>query len=196
MCKSRAEGSNSKKIDVVFDVYKDNSIKNAEREMGAGFGNEFRNIQSEHKVQQWGKFLLSPKSKKTLTEFVVKEWRRDKYRTKLTGNVLHVKCESNCNEIISLAPNIVEELNSAQEEAATRLILHAAHRLGYKAVVVVSKDTDVLLLCLAFKCFIPASMYVKCETRRPELCQHLHCGGSRKRRTLQMPWRYACFHWL
>ena len=36
--------SNSKKIDVVFDLYKDNSIKNAEREMGAGFGNEFRNI--------------------------------------------------------------------------------------------------------------------------------------------------------
>ena len=28
-----------------------------------------------------------------------------------------------------------------------------------------SEDTDVLLLCLAFKCFIPASMYVKCGTQ-------------------------------
>ena len=117
------------------------------------------------RCRQWRKFLLSPKNKKTFTEFVVKEWRRDKYRTKLTGNVLFVKCESNCNGITSLAPNIVEELNFTQEEAATRLIQHAAHRLGYKAVVVVSEDTDVFLLCLAFKCFIPVSMYVKCETQ-------------------------------
>ena len=50
------EGSNCKRIDAVFDVYKENSIKNAEREKrGAEFGNEFRNIQSEHKVQQWRK---------------------------------------------------------------------------------------------------------------------------------------------
>ena len=28
-----------------------------------------------------------------------------------------------------------------------------------------SEDTDVFLLCLAFKCFIPASMYVKCGTQ-------------------------------
>ena len=41
------EGSNSKRIDVIFDVYKENSIKDAEREKrGAEFGNEFRNIQS------------------------------------------------------------------------------------------------------------------------------------------------------
>ena len=32
-------------------------------------------------------------------------------------------------------------------------------------VVVASEDADVLLLCLAFKCFIPASMYVKCGTQ-------------------------------
>ena len=32
-------------------------------------------------------------------------------------------------------------------------------------VVVASEDTDVLLLCLAFKCFIPASMYVRCGTQ-------------------------------
>ena len=160
--------------------------------MGAGFGNEFRNIQSEHKVQQWGKFLLSPKNKKTFTEFVVKKWRRDKYRTKLTGNVLFVKCESNCNEITSLAPNIVEELSSKQKEAAARLIQHAAQRLGYKAVVVVSEDTDVFWrLSALFR--HPCMSSVK---RRPELCQYLHCGGSRRRRTLQMPWRYACFHWL
>ena len=75
-------------------------------------------------------------------------------------------CESHCYEITSQAANVVEELNSTQEQADTGLILHAAHaaRSGYQAVVVASEDTDVFLLCLAFKCFIPASMYVKCGT--------------------------------
>ena len=53
LCLVLHEGSNSERIDIIFDVYKENSIKNAEREKGgAEFGNEFRNIQSEHKVQQ------------------------------------------------------------------------------------------------------------------------------------------------
>ena len=62
---------------------------------------------------------------------------------------------------------MVEELNSTQEEAYTKLILHAAHaaRSRYMVVVVASEDTDIFLLCLAFKCFIPASMYAKCGTQ-------------------------------
>ena len=68
----------------------------------------------------------------------------------------HFSCESDCYEFTSQAANIVEELNSTQEEADTRLILHAAHaaKSGYKAVAVASKDTDVFLFCLAFNCFI------------------------------------------
>ena len=52
LCLVLHDRSNSKRIDVIFEVYKENSIKNAEREKrGAEFGNELRNIQSEHKVQ-------------------------------------------------------------------------------------------------------------------------------------------------
>ena len=113
------------------------------------------------------KFLLSPKNKKAFTEFVVKEWRRVKYRTKLTHKVLFVTCESDYYKITSQAVNLVDELNSIQEEADTSLILHASHaaRLGYKVVVVAAEDTDVFLLCLAFNCLFPASMYVKCGTQ-------------------------------
>ena len=159
------EGSNSGWTHVVLDVYKETSIKNAEREKrGAWFGNEFRKIQSEHKLQKWRKFLLNPTNTKAFTEFVVKEWRQDRSGTKLTGKVIFVTCESDCYESTSEASNTVEELNSTREEADTRLILHAAHaaRSGHKAVVVASEDTDIFLLCLAFKCFILASMHVKC----------------------------------
>ena len=176
LCFVLQEGSNSKRMDVLFDIYKENSTKNAEREKrGAESGNEFRNIQSEHKVQHWIKFLLNSKNIKVFTEFMVKEWRRDKYRTKLTGEALFVTRESDC-------ANIVEELNSTQEEADTRLILHAAHaaRSGCKAMVVASEDTDVLLLYLAFKYFIPASMYVKWGTHTRTRCQYLRCVASRR----------------
>lgn len=145
LCLVLYEGSYSNRMDVRFDVYKENSIKNAEREKrGAEFGNEFRNIQSEHKVQQWRKLLLIPKNKKAFKQFVVEEWRRDKYRIKLTRKVLFVTCESHCYDITSGAANIVDELNSTQEETDTKLILHAAHaaRSGCKAVAVALEDTD------------------------------------------------------
>ena len=76
-------------------------------------------------------------------------------------------CESDCYEITSQAANIVDELNSTQEEADTRLILLAAHAVSRvtRRWLWHQKNTDIFLLCLAFKCFIPASMYVKCGTQ-------------------------------
>ena len=51
-------------IDVVFDVYREMSIKNTEREKRGGYsGNEYRHIQPDHKVQQWRKFLANPQNK-------------------------------------------------------------------------------------------------------------------------------------
>ena len=108
---------------------------------------------------------MNPKNKKAFAEFVVTECRQDTYITKLTGKVLFVTSESDCYEITSQAVNIVEDLNSTQNEADIRLILLAANAAGtgYKAVVVASEDADLFLLCLVFKCLILASMHVNCE---------------------------------
>ena len=58
----------------------------------------------------------------------------------------------------------VAVLQSTQEEADTRLFLHALHAAitGSKAVIVTSEDTDVMLLCLAFQKDIPCHIYQKC----------------------------------
>ncbi|KAK3746969.1 hypothetical protein QZH41_002521 [Actinostola sp. cb2023] len=159
------EGSSSNRIDVIFDVYRETSIKNAEREQrGSECGNEFRNIQPEHKVQQWRKFLLKPKNKKAFTTFVAKEWQQEKYRKKLTNKVLFVACEEECHQISSESANAVQDLKSTQEEADTRIILHIAHaaRSGYDTLIVASEDTDVFILCLTFKDMIPSSIFFKC----------------------------------
>ena len=119
------EGASSKRIDVIFDVYRENSIKNTQREhRGAEYGNGFTNLQPDHKVDQWRKFLLNPQNKNALTIFVTKEWKQDKYRTKLTGKVLFVACEEECHQISPEAAFTFEELNSTQEEADTRILLH------------------------------------------------------------------------
>ena len=52
----------------------------------------------------------------------------------------------------------ISELESTQEEADTRMLLHSLHaaRSRFTSVVIVSEDTDVLVLLLAFKIlFLP-----------------------------------------
>jgi len=128
---------------------------------------------SEHKLQQWRKFLLNPKNKKAF-RVCGKGVETGLIQNKVNKQG-HFSCERDCYEITSQATNIVEELNPTQEEADTRLIArlipglprNAAHaaKSRYKAAVVASEDTDVFLLCLAFNCFIrhPCISSVECR---------------------------------
>ena len=73
-------------------------------------------------------------------------------------------------EAYQLSSGVVErltDLDSSHEEADTRLLLHAAHaaRSQFVDVTIVSEDTDVLVLYLAFKSFIPSSMFIKCSSQ-------------------------------
>lgn len=159
------EGTDSQRIDVVFDVYKEESIKNAEREKrGSESGHVFKNIKADHKIHQWRKFLSNSKNKSQLIKFISDEWQKERYRERLADKTIFVTSEDHCYEISSGRAAAREDLKSTQEEADTRVLLHAAHAAasGYQAVVITSEDTDVFVLCLAFKSFIPCSLYVKC----------------------------------
>ena len=163
------EGANSNRIDVVFDVYLENSIKNAEREKRGSdqTGNEFRNIRPEHKLLQWRTFLSNPTNKKHFIAFIAEQWQKDRYVAKLSGKTLFVTTEDQCYQVSQGSVITREDLRSTQEEADTRILLHAADaaRSGYKTILISSEDTDVFVLCLTFKSFIPASLYMKCGTQ-------------------------------
>ena len=47
------------------------------------------------------------------------------------------------------------------------MLLHSLHaaRSRFASVVIVSEDTDVLVLLLAFKSFIPSSVFIKCGSQ-------------------------------
>ena len=77
------EGTSSDRIDVVFNDYREDSIKSAEREnRGEGSGSEFLKLQADSQVKQWQKFLCSSWNKQALIVFVTEEWQKEKYADK------------------------------------------------------------------------------------------------------------------
>ena len=120
-----------------------------------------------HRILQWGTFLSSSANKANLIRCMVAEWKTPKLRGKLNDKQLYVASEETCLHITNDQWAEVEELQSIQEEADTRIIFHAAHAAeeGYRAVVVTAEQTDVKVLCLAFSPDISCSMFQKCGTK-------------------------------
>ena len=86
---------------------------------------------------------------------------------KLSGKTLVVTCGNSCYQLSSGVVQPISELESTQEEADTRMLLHSLHaaRSRFASVVIVSEDTDVLVLLLAFKSFIPSSVFINVVRR-------------------------------
>ena len=161
-------GGHSGMVDVVFDVYRQPSIKDSERlNRYASTTVQYTCLARGHNIQQWRKLLSSPFNKTSLIKFLVGEWKGQRYRDMLQGKALYVTCEETCFKMTADEWVEVAELQSTQEEADTRLLLHALHaaRTGSKAVIVTAEDTDVMLLCLAFQKDIPCPIYQKCGTQ-------------------------------
>ena len=60
---------------------------------------------------------------------------------------------------------IVDELTTSQEEADTRMLLHAKHAsTDHEAIVILSEDTDVLVLSLGMYNDISQQLYIRCGT--------------------------------
>ena len=61
----------------------------------------------------------------------------------------------------------ISELELTQEKADTQILLHTVHaaRSKFASVAIVSEDTDVLVLLLTFKSFVPSSMFIKCGSQ-------------------------------
>ena len=147
------EGSQSIRIDIVFDVYRLNSIKNTERvHLGETSTAVHKNLYVGQQFQQWKRFLSSSANKTSFIKFLAEQWKQPEYRRMLTN-----KYEQ------------VPELFSNQKEADTRLLLHAhaAHAASSrtKAIIIVSEDTDVMVLCLAFQKQILCPMFQKRDTQ-------------------------------
>ena len=114
------ERDSSIRIDVVFDNYREISIKNLEREKrGAEMGATYRSIRPDYRVQ-WRQFLSNTENKQRLIHFIVNEWRKECYSAKPAGKKLYVAVAEECYKVTSDGSELFEELGSTQEEADTR----------------------------------------------------------------------------
>jgi len=84
------EGSKCHRIDVVFDVYREMSIKDAERSnRTSDTGIRCKNTAPGNKIQQWRNFLCSHANNTAEIRFLVEQWKSPQQKEKLLENVLY-----------------------------------------------------------------------------------------------------------
>lgn len=156
------EGRNhcAKRTTVVFDTYSVNSLKNMERQRRGDSNSEFK-VAGARKVPKFREFIRSSTNKQSLllfiTNYLLKELPNllnDSETVIIAGGFQDSKL---CFEISKIkGSKNLEKLNSSQEEADTRLILHVLAELkSANTILVKSVDTDVLILLIHFYCTTP-----------------------------------------
>ncbi|KAG1714540.1 hypothetical protein GQR58_001134 [Nymphon striatum] len=145
------DGRGSGRIDVVFDLYQDQSIKAAERiNRGSKCGIMFNQIKPGHRIKNWKRILASTESKAKLTIFLAENWKEECRRSKLGSIILMVITGEQCFKITKDEVTEMTELRSTHEEADTRMMIHAKHAaVNFRTVVVISEDTDVFVILLS-----------------------------------------------
>ena len=86
---------------------------------------------------------------------------------RLQHKTLYVTCGKRCYKLTTESAKEEEELQLDQEEADTRLLLHARHaaKEPFNAIVISSEDTDVRILCLAFSNDVKVPLFHRCVSQ-------------------------------
>ena len=148
------DGHGSERIDVVFHVYLEQSIKAVERvACGSKEGIMFAFIKGGHCIKNWKRILTSTDTKNGLTKFLAESWKTEKSRDQLRHTTLIVTSGEKSFKITKAEVAEIEELNSSYEEADTRLVIHARHAAqSFPEVIIISEDTDVFVIILGGAC--------------------------------------------
>jgi hypothetical protein len=148
---------NCTRIDVVFDHYRQDSIKAGTREhRSATHHRPIRRKVDGPKVplpKQWNAFIDLPENKRDLVDFLSK-YLIEICQSTLPENQLLITAGGfhDIEKAEASHGQLSESLHSNHEEADTRLVLHAvdAVKSGYGRLLVYSRDTDVLVLLVHF----------------------------------------------
>ena len=121
----------------------------------------FKNLTAGQKIKQFRNFLRNDQNKNSLITFFNDYWRKPPNREELANKELYRTCGTKFYKLTADTVQEVIELSSGQEEAHTRLQLHAKHAATpqVKAVIISSEDADVRILCISFAHAIPIPIY-------------------------------------
>ena len=162
------DGLASQRIDIVFDNYRDISIKSTERKRRESNSSpKLKDITPAQIVRQWKSFLSNTENKANLIAFLVREWQKPEFTICLKNKLLHVTVEDKCFMMTNSGSHEVPSLQSIQDEAVSRLLLHAVHAAQdrFSLIKITSEDTDVFVLGLHFQDQIQAKLFQKPGTK-------------------------------
>ncbi len=144
----------SKRIDLVCDRYPEISIKSDERESRKGTTGTLitRIVHADQKVEQLPKFLKHGQNKENLISFLLNEWQKDKYAQLIGNKQIVITCKEEAYVLTvqhgKVRALLRPELCTKQEEADTRLFLHAqdCSRRNFQSAVLQASDTDIIMM--------------------------------------------------
>lgn len=151
------------RIDFVSDLYPDLSIKGKERDDRRGKMNSLRmSIHSKDQKcpKQLKKYLAVEENKIELINFIAEMWSSKEFASELEQRVIFMNVGNKCIRICVrngiVCKEDVDVLYTLQEEADTRMFLHASHASrDNQPIVIHSPDTDVLILACYYSSYIP-----------------------------------------
>ena len=85
----------------------------------------YKNLTAGQKIKQFKNFLRNGQNKNSLITFFNDYWRKPPSREKLANKELYTTCGTKCYKLTADTVQEVIKLSSGQEEADTRLLLHA-----------------------------------------------------------------------
>ena len=106
----------STRLDIVFDVYLDESIKNVDRHRRCSNTLSFKKIMENQTITQWNTSLGDNKNKMELIKFLISEWGKQ-----MLSKEMHVTCGEKCTRFDD--GEDITDLFCQQEEADTRMFL-------------------------------------------------------------------------
>ena len=100
-----------------------------------------------HKIKNWRRLLSCTESKNKLTAFL--GWKEQKFRENLGRKCIFVTSSDRCINLTESGWQEIDDLQSIQEEADTRILLHVNHAAEtIPALICITEDTDVFIICL------------------------------------------------
>ena len=152
----RAIPQGYKRIDIVADTYRDESIKNPERKK-RGCSQQILIKSAKAKIpQNFNDFLKNSNNKTRLIELTLKviEDKKNEIFSILKTDEIYFSGDNLCTLITCDGSFVIEELSSSQEEADTKVCLHALHAVrcnadGFVIVRNHSGDIDINVLLIS-----------------------------------------------
>lgn len=149
--------SSAKRIDVIFDEYRQPSIKATEHMLRNSFSNDFTINGSEQiRPNDLRKELRNDRFKTALVNFIIQHWASDA-AAKIIGKRVVLVNFDQCYKYVAndghVTRTIEDDLSCpGHEEADTKIIYHLCHIDSQSDVVIRCSDTDVLVIMLANIC--------------------------------------------